>query len=179
MLMQIGFGVSAAESGVVTFAAAGGSVLMKATARPMLRLLGFRRTFIGVGLVSAVLLAACGAFRPDWPMPFIYAMLLACGFISSLQFTAYNTIAYADLAQRQMSGATSFYATFQQFSLTLGIAVGAASLSVLVALRGEALPDLGDFTATFLLMGAIAALAAPVAATLPRDAGAELSGQKA
>jgi EmrB/QacA subfamily drug resistance transporter len=179
MLMQIGFGVSAAESGVITFAAAAGSVLMKATARPMLRILGFRRTFIGVGLVSAVLLASCGLFRPAWPLPLIYAVLLTCGFISSLQFTAYNTIAYADLPARLMSGATSFYSTFQQFALTLGIAVAAASLSVLDKISGQELPDLHDFTVTFLLMGCIAALSVPVAARLPADAGAELSGQRA
>jgi EmrB/QacA subfamily drug resistance transporter len=179
LLMQIGFGVSAAASGAITFTAAAGSMLMKATARPMLRILGFRRTFTVVGLVSAVLLASFGLFRPAWPLPAIYAVLLACGFISSLNFTAYNTIAYADLSARQMSGATSFYSTFQQFSLTLGIAISAAFLSVLDKLGGHDLPDFHDFTLTFLLMGCIAALSVPVTARLPADAGAELSGQRA
>ena len=178
MLMQIGFGVSAERSGFITFAAAGGAVLMKATAAPFLRRLGFRRTFLWVGLLSGLLLAACGLIRPDWPAPVIYALLLVCGFVSSLQFTGYNTIAYADLTPAQMSGGASFYATFQQFALTLGIAVAAAALSALTALRHQPLPDFTDFTLVFALMGGFAALSAPLAARLPHDAGADVSGQR-
>ncbi len=177
MLMQIGFGVSAEKSGFITFAAAGGAVLMKATAGPCLRRLGFRRTFVWVGLISGLLLAACGLIRPGWPAPVIYTLLLLCGFISSLQFTGYNTIAYCDLKPAQMSSGASFYATFQQFALTLGIAVAAAGLSALTALRGQALPDFADFTLVFGLMGAIAGSSALIATSLPRNAGADVSGK--
>ena len=81
------------------------------------------------GLISMAIMAGYAAFRPSWPLPAIYAVLLAGGFFQSLQFTAYNTIAYADLPAGRMSAATSFYSTFQQVSLSLGITVAAAVLA--------------------------------------------------
>ncbi len=41
LMMQLGFGLSAAHSGVVTFVSALGAMLMKATAAPVLRMWGF------------------------------------------------------------------------------------------------------------------------------------------
>ena len=42
MMLQLGFGLSAAASGIITFACAVGSLLMRVVAQPMLRRLGFR-----------------------------------------------------------------------------------------------------------------------------------------
>ena len=92
---------------------------------------------IWVGLIATLLLACTAAFRPSWPVAAIYFVLLADGFFQSLQFMAYNTIAYADVPRPQMSAATSFYTTFQQMSLTLGIAVSAAVLAASVDLLGH------------------------------------------
>ena len=69
--------------------------------------------------------AACALFRPGWPVAAIFAVLAASGFFMSFQFTAYNTIAYDEIPPERMSAATSFYATFQQLMLSLGICVGA------------------------------------------------------
>ena len=40
-----------------------------------------------------------------WPVPALYAVLIAAGFLRSLQFTAYNTIAYADIMPKNMNWA--------------------------------------------------------------------------
>ena len=174
LLMQLGFGYTAAQSGVITFAAAFGGVLMKFAANPILRRFGFRRALVWNGIASAGFFALYGFFRPGWPMPVIYVCLVSGGFLASLQFTAYNTIAYADLPSRQASGATSFYSTFQQFSLTLGIALAAAMLSVMVAISGTENPSLLQFTVTFVTMGVVALLAVPVSARLEAAAGADM-----
>jgi hypothetical protein len=109
----------------------------------------------------------------------IYAVLIAGGFFQSLQFMAYNTIAYADIPRPQMSIATSFYTTFQQVFLTLGIAVSASALAGSMALNHHAGPMLGDFSVAFLLIAAISVLSPLFALQLDRSAGAELSGQAA
>ena len=129
--------------------------------------------------LSAVLLAACAAFRPAWPVAGLYAVLVAGGFLRSLQFTAYNTIAYADIPRPRMSAATSLYSTIQQLSLTLGITVGAAALQGSTMLSGRVQPGLPDYSAAFLAVAAVAVLAAPMALRLPRDAGDEVSGHHA
>jgi len=133
---------------------------------------------VWIGLVATLLMGATAFFRPSWPMTWIYAVLLAGGFLQSLQFMAYNTIAYADVPRRRMSAATSFYTTFQQLSLSLGIAISAAALAGSAALYGHAELMLPDFTVAFLVVAAVSMLA-PVASTgLRPEAGAELSGHR-
>jgi len=178
MMLQIGFGMSAAASGMVTFASAVGSLAMRVAARPMLRRIGFRNTLVYVGLFSTLLLGSSAAFRPSWPLAAIYAVLVVGGFFQSLQFMVYNTIAYADIGRARMSSATSFYTTFQQLCISLGIATAAAALAGSMFVAGHVVPALSDFTAAYLLVAAIALFAPLLSTRLDRDAGAELSGQR-
>lgn len=179
MMLQLGFGMSAAQSGLITFASSLGSLAMRLTAPTLLRRLGFRNVLIWVGLVAVALIAVIAMFRPSWPLTWIYCVLIAGGFFQSLQFMAYNTIAYADVPRPQMSAATSFYTTFQQMFLTLGIAVSASALAASLALHGRTEPLLGDFSLAFLVVAAISCLAPVISLQLDRSAGAELSGQVA
>ena len=48
-----------------------------------------------------------------------------------------------------MGSATSFYTTFQQLMLSMGICAGAAALQGAMVLRGHHLPKFVDFTAAF------------------------------
>ncbi|MDF3983169.1 MFS transporter [Luteibacter sp. PPL201] len=178
LMMQLGFGMSAAHSGVVTFVSALGAMLMKATAAPVLRLFGFRATLIWNGVFSMICIALCAAFRPDWPLWTIYTILLLGGFFQSLQFSAYNTVAYADVPGERFSAATSFYSTFQQLMLSLGICVAAAALHLSVVWHGRDHAQLPDFSVAFVVVTLISVIAAPVCALLPRNAGAEMSGHR-
>ena len=176
LMFQLGFGDSAARSGLITFASSAGAIVMKPAATTALRRFGFRNTLLVNGILSGVTLCLCAAFRPAWPVAMIYLALLVGGFFRSLQFTAYNTIAYADVPRARMSAATSLYATLQQVSLTLGISMGAAVLEVAMAATGRVTPVTSDFAVAFLAVGLISLLAAPVSVLMPRFAGAELSG---
>jgi EmrB/QacA subfamily drug resistance transporter len=176
LMLQIGFGISAEASGAITFASSAGSLLMRGCAKPMLARFGFRKVLGWNGIISMLLLGSYAAFRPDWPRPAIYALLLLGGFFQSLQFTAYNTVAYADLPPRRMSAATSFYSTFQQLSLSLGITVSAAVLAASEVLAGHDHPALSDFSVAFVAVAVIGLLAAPAGLRLKPNAGEELSG---
>jgi EmrB/QacA subfamily drug resistance transporter len=178
MMLQIGFGFSAAQSGTITFVSSVGALGMRICAPWFLKQLGFRNVLVWVGALATLLLAMSAAFRPSWPLTAIYAVLLANGFFQSLQFMAYNTIAYADVPRADMSAATSFYTTFQQMSLTLGIAVSAAALAASIAITGHDGPHLSDFSAAFLFVSGISMLAPLLATLLDKDAGAELSGHR-
>jgi EmrB/QacA subfamily drug resistance transporter len=178
MMLQVGFGMSAAQSGLITFVSSIGSLAMRICAPWFLRRLGFRNVLMWVGVLATLLLAVSAGFRPSWPVPVIYGVLLANGFFQSLQFMAYNTIAYADVPRPDMSAATSFYTTFQQMSLTLGIALSAAALAGSVAITGHGEPLPSDFSAAFLFVAAISLMAPLLARRLDAGAGAELSGHR-
>jgi hypothetical protein len=132
---------------------------------------------VWVGAIAVALVATTATIRPAWPLPLIYTLLIASGFFQSLQFMAYNTIAYAEVSRARMSVATSFYTTFQQMALTLGIAVSAAALAASLAIHGRPEPLLGDFSLAFVVVAAISGLAPLISLQLERTAGAELSGQ--
>ncbi len=176
MMLQLTFGKSAAQSGLITFASSLGALLMKPASTRALRWLGFRDTLVANAVLSAVLLGVIGLFRPDWPAAVIYTILIAGGFFRSLQFTAYNALAYADVPRPQMSAATSFYATVQQVSMTLGVSAGAASLTISMAAAGHSTPMLADFTIAFLVVATSTMLSTPVSLLMPRHAATEVSG---
>ncbi len=178
MMLQVGFGLSAARSGLITFATSIGSLAMRFVAPALLRQLGFRTVMVWIGAVSAALIGACGALRPGWPSLGIYALLIVNGFVQSLVFMAYNTIAYADVPLPRMSAATSFYATFQQMALSMGIAVSAGVLAGSLDLTGHARLEAGDFSVAFAAVAAIAMLAPLSSTRMDRAAGAEVSGKR-
>ena len=178
MMLQLGFGLSASASGLITLAGAVGSFAVRLAARPMLKRIGFRNTLVYVGATATLLVGLSAAFRPSWPMFAIYAVLICTGFFQALQFIVYNTIAYADIPRPRMSAATSFYTTFQQLCVSLGIATAAAALAGSMFVAGHGAPLLSDFSTAFIVVSGIAAFAPLLSTRLARDAGAELSGQQ-
>ncbi len=176
LLFQLGFGRSAAQSGMITFASSAGAIVMKPATMSALRHFGFRDTLLVNSIVSSLLLLACAAFRPDWSLWWIYAVLLVGGFFRSLQFTAYNSVAYADIPRERMSAATSLYATIQQISLTMGVTIGAAVLEASMVSMGHAQVGVNEFTVAFIVVGVVSIASAPVTLLMPRNAAEEMSG---
>lgn len=178
LMLQLGFGMSAAAAGTITIAGAIGSLTMKSLAPRLLRRFGFRDSLVVGGLAASAGYAACGFFRPEWPIWLIFGTLLFSGFCMSFQFTAYNTIAYDEIPPERMSTATSFYTTFQQLMLSIGVCVGASALHVGMVANGHESPRLTDFTVAFLAVTAISTSATIWNRRFDKDAGAELSGRK-
>ncbi len=176
MLLQLGFGRTAFEAGMITFVAALGAIGMKATAAPILRWLGFRAVLIGNAILSAPLIAAYALFVPTTPEWVMLAVLLVGGFFRSLQFTSMNAIGYADMPPGRMSRATSFASATQQLSISVGVGTGALLLHLAMALRGDGRLAAADFPLAFIIVGAIAALSGLAFLRLPAGAGAELAG---
>jgi EmrB/QacA subfamily drug resistance transporter len=176
LMIQIGFGRTAAQSGMITFATALGAIGMKPVTTHVLRRFGFRRTLVINGLACSALLTCCAAFRPSWPVVAICAVLLVNGFLRSLQFTAYSTVAYADVPAERMSAATTLYAVLQQVSLTVGIPIAAGVLQMARLAGGHTVPQTADFSLAFLVVAGISLLACPASLLMPRQAGHEMSG---
>jgi len=128
------------------------------------------------GFFASAGYAICGLFRPTWPPLLMFGMMVVSGFFMSIQFTGYNTIAYDEIAPVRMGSATSFYSTFQQLMLSVGICTGAAALEAAMVTRGHAHPALGDFTVAFWTVAAISLTATIWNRRFAHDAGIEISG---
>ncbi|HZS83921.1 MAG TPA: MFS transporter [Stellaceae bacterium] len=179
LMLQLGFGMTAFASGLLTFSSSLGALVMKFTAQPVIRRLGFRRALTGNAIISGLFLLGYAALRPSTPVPVIFALLLTGGFFRSLQFTGINTLAFADVPPSRMSRATSLSSTAQQLSLSTGVAVGAVLLHLTLAWRGTAALTAADFWPAFVVVALVSGAAAWPLSRLPADAGDEICGRAA
>ena len=179
LLLQIGFNLTPFQSGLITFTGALGSMFMKAAVARVLKRFGYRPVLVYNSLISAAFLAACASFLPGVPFAGMVAVLLAGGFFRSLQFTAVNTIAYAEIEAPLMSRATTLVSVGQQLALSTGVAVGALVVEITLRLKHGTTMGAADFPPAFLVVGALTAAACLVFLRLPPDAGAELAGRSA
>jgi EmrB/QacA subfamily drug resistance transporter len=179
LLMQVGFGLSPFRSGLVTFASAVGAMGMKTLAARVIRTFGFRNIMMINAVVSSVFLAASALFTVSTPLLLIMIILVVGGFFRSLQFTAINTVAYAEVEPAQMSRATTLVSVNQQLAISAGVAVGAFSVESTMMLRHVSELSAQDFAPAFIVVSIISAASAYFFWQMPDDAGHEISGRKA
>src|SRR5579871_6468353 len=179
LLMQVGFGLSPFQSGLVTFASAVGAMGMKTLASRIIRTFGFRNMMTVNAVVSSLFLAACALFTVATPLLLIMIILVVGGFFRSLQFTAINTVAYAEVEPPQMSRATTLVSVNQQLALSAGVAVGAFSVETTMWLRHVSELNATVFAPAFLVVSLISAASCYFFWQMPDDAGHEISGRKA
>jgi EmrB/QacA subfamily drug resistance transporter len=178
LMLQVGFGLDALHSGLITFAAAAGAMFVKTLAPKILRRTGFRTLMVWNALLASVFLAVNGLYTAETPHWIMLALLFIGGCSRSVQFTCVNAIAYADLESREMSAATSFASVCQQLSLSLGVTLGALALEGTAAWHGRSQIEAGDFGPAFFAVALISAASVLGFRQLSPDAGAEVSGRK-
>ena len=175
LLLQLGFDLTAFQSGLITLSNVVGAMGMKTIIPIILRRFGFRRALTANALISTALVATCATFTPGTSFLWIVAVLALGGFFRSLEFTSLNTIAYADVDHARMSRATSLVAVGQQLSISVGVAVGALAVDLTLWWHGRDTITAADFQPAWLIIAAIAALSCIVFARMPSDAGAALA----
>ncbi|RUX95153.1 MULTISPECIES: DHA2 family efflux MFS transporter permease subunit [unclassified Mesorhizobium] len=176
LLFQVGFGLSPVDAGMMILAYFLGNLGMKTVTTPMLRRFGFRSVLVVNGLIASAAIMACAAISPQTPQALVVALMLIAGLSRSMQFTALNTLAFADIDAAQRSSAATLSSMLQQVAMLFGVAVAAAVLNLSQIARGRPALDLVDFRIAFLAIGAIGLVAALRFLALPPGAGAEVSG---
>src|SRR5271154_1529767 len=98
LLFQVGFGLSAFASGLLVLPVFAGNLVMKPLTTPVLRRLSFRTILISNGLLNAAAIFACIFLTPATPVIVVALLLFVSGTMRSMQFTALNTLAFADVS---------------------------------------------------------------------------------
>jgi MFS family permease len=145
-----------------------------------MRQFGFRPVLIVNGVLAALSLAAMSLLTPSTPTPVIVVVLFASGLSRSLQFTALNTLSFADVPKAQMSGASALSSTLFQMTMGIGVAVGAIALRIGEWLHGHDAHSIGpeDFGVAFLIVAFVGLVGVFDLFGLARDAGARVSGHR-
>jgi EmrB/QacA subfamily drug resistance transporter len=181
LFFQLGFGWTAAQAGLAVIALFAGNVAIKPATTPLMRRFGIRTVLLGAIAGGALCLLGMALLQDSTPTGLLLALLVASGLARSIGFTAYNSVAFADVPGDRMTPANTLMSTVQELGAGLGVAVGALlvrlgrPVSEVVGLAsGAAAP----FRVAFVLLAAILLLLPGVEALLlPRTAGAAVTGR--
>ena len=177
LMLQLGFGLTAFQSGMITFMAAAGALFTKVVARHVFARFGFRRTLLAAAGLSAIGSAANAFFYPDTPHIVMIVILFMTGFVRSFFFTGINVLGFADIERHQTGQATALNATIQQITGALGVAFAGIVLEIHTLATGDDL-SLAGFHIAFLCVAALNLLAAIPIWRLPAGAGSAVSGHR-
>ena len=180
LLFQVGFGLPPVETGALVLVYFLGNLAMKSVTTPVMRLFGFRRVLVVNGLLLAATIGAFAVIPETLARPVLLALLFAAGATRSMQFTALNTLAFADIEAPGRSAATTLASIFQQVALVFGVALAVAAVRLSQVLHGAAgEAATADFRAAFAAMALVAAASALRFLALDPEAGDEVSGREA
>lgn len=169
LMLQIGLGWGATEAGLMLMAVFAGNLALKPMTTWIMNAFGFRPVLLVNGLINAASIAACALIVPATPFWLIAAILFVSGMTRSMQFTALNTIAFADVEHGDMNDANTLFSTFTQLGVGLGIAVAALAWRI-----GETIvpsPPLSGFHIGFVLIALISVIGLFDSLTLSKGAG--------
>jgi len=175
LMLQIAFGYSAASAGLMLMAVFAGNLVMKPFTTRMMRMAGFKPILVVNGVLNAALIAACGLFTTDTPLWLMCGTLFLGGMARSMQFTALNTIAFADVPDAQMRDANTLFSTAFQLAMGLGVALGAIAWRIGSALLPHA-HDARPFGIAFAIVGALSLLSIVDSLRLRPGAGDHVTG---
>jgi EmrB/QacA subfamily drug resistance transporter len=139
LFLQLGLGWSAAQAGTILIALFVGNVAVKPATTPLMRRWGIRTVMLTAVAASAICLLAMATLQRSTPLPLVIAVLFISGIFRSIGFTAYNSLAFADVPPTSMTHANTLMSTLQELGAGLGVAAGA----LLVRLGGPLAENLG------------------------------------
>ncbi len=176
LLLQVGFGWSPLQAGMVLMGLALGTLLAKAVSTTMIRLFSLRSVLIAASLTAAALNMVPALFSVLTPMWTVFLVMIATGVARSTQFTINNTMAFANLENSQLSSASTLASVVQQVGHALGISLGGLLLAAQVT-QQETLTA-SDFTMPFVMVGLVGATAAIAYSRLHSRAGENMRGRQ-
>jgi EmrB/QacA subfamily drug resistance transporter len=179
LLYQLGLGLSPIQSGLLIVPQAAAAMCTKIIMPRMLDRFGYRAVLISNTVILGLLLMAFATIRPGTPIWLIVIQAFGYGALTSTQYTAMNTLVYADVPSPDASNASSIASTFQQLSISFGVAAAGLTTVFFVPerLRGNSAAVTLGLHQAFLALGAFTILSVVVFARLKRGDGADETRQ--
>jgi EmrB/QacA subfamily drug resistance transporter len=177
LLYQTGLGYSPVQSGLLIMPQAAGAMCSKVFVRYELAFFGYRRMLMGNTILLGGMLMLFATIGPQTPVWLIGVQALVYGLCMSSQFTAINTLAYADVPKDGVSHASAFASTFQQLAMSFGVATaGLVTAGFVSATALESTQMLDSVHHAFVILGGVTMISSLVFAMLRREDGDAVSG---
>ncbi|MCW5722809.1 MAG: MFS transporter, partial [Devosia sp.] len=176
LMLQLSFGLTPFESGMVTFAGAVGALVAKFVANWIFAHWGFKYPLVISTAISAAGILVMGFYYPGTPIPLMLAILVFTGFWQSTFWTGSNAFTFADVEDKDAGQANVISQVWGQLMFAMGVALGGGMLELAHRVRGGEDLALIDFHIAFYVVAAIGALATLLFLRLPKNAGHQLLG---
>ncbi|WP_421999212.1 DHA2 family efflux MFS transporter permease subunit [Reyranella sp.] len=177
LLYQIGFGLTPVQSGLLILPQAIASIGLKRFVPAILEWLGFRAVLVGNTVLLGLMMASFATVGVATPIWLIVLQALALGFFMSLQYSAMNSLVFADVATTRTSAASTIAAAGQQLSASFGVAVAALTAAFFVPpqLHSHPAAIVDGVHHGFLALAALTILSAATFMELRADDGQDVS----
>ncbi len=175
LFFQLSLHKTPLDSGLLLLPYAIGMLLVKLIFSQILDKMGFKTLLIANTIVLGIALCALSCLEPHLSNPVIILITLLLGILTSLQFSAMNSLSYLDLSAKIASSGASIASTLQQLSMSCGISVSAIILHVLLTHNHYSAFDIpaSIFHTAFLILGSFVILTSSIFLFLHKEDGEE------
>lgn len=177
LMLQLSFGMTPFDAGMIMIYGAVGSMIMKFLAPPIYARFGFKYPLVVAGIFCAAALGMLSFANISTPMWHIGVIMFITGFSRSCFFTGVNALCFGDVPDRLAGQASAMFAVSIQLGLAVGVAVGGGVLELFSAFHAEG-PTVSDFQHAFLLVAIVSLCGVIPIALFKNDVGADMSGRK-
>ncbi|HWB59194.1 MAG TPA: MFS transporter [Chthoniobacteraceae bacterium] len=180
LLYQVGLGFTPIQSGMMMMPQAIAAMSLKITMRIILNRVGYRFVLVSNTIILGLMLMLFSTIGRNTPVWLVVIEVFCYGFFASLQYTSMNTLAYADVADREASSASTIVSTVQQMSISFGIATASLVTAFFIPDRfhSDAPQMIHGIHHAFLVLGAMTILSTLIFRRLKRDDGNAVSQHK-
>lgn len=180
LLFQVGLGMPAWQSGLLMMPTAAAAMGMKFMSAPILSRVGYKTVLVANTVMIGATIGLYALVTAETSRLFIVTIGLALGFFNSLQFTSMNSMAYADIEARDSSMAATIASSFQQISMSFGLAVGSlvAAWFLAGAPQTDRLAVVAALHQAYLTLGGLTILSSVSFWTLRAGDGASVTGRE-
>jgi fucose permease len=178
LMFQLGFGMDAAQAGLMLLPYFLGNLLAKTTTTPLIRRFGFWRILVTTACLNAVLIGAVALMPIPRTQVLVWAfsaLLFIAGVPRSIGMTGMATLTFADIPPNRLSDANTLNQVFWQITQALGVALATLFLRTAMLSRGGTAIEAIDFRFALAGVAALCVLSALSYGRMRRNIGAELT----
>ncbi|WP_066554651.1 MFS transporter [Croceicoccus bisphenolivorans] len=179
IMLQVGFGMSAVQSGVALLGHAAGDLLMKPLMTRTFRRFSYRKVLLFTTAVMSIGIGGCGFITAATPFALIIAIAFVSGCARSFVMTGLTSLAYDEIAPAQVPSAVTLTQIVVQVAAGLAIALSIILFDVSAMLTGASRDAIGavECSYVFWVVGLLGLLSLPALARLSKTAGDQMSGR--
>jgi EmrB/QacA subfamily drug resistance transporter len=174
VILQVAFGLSPMQAGLLTFTSALGALSSRLITRRMLARLGFGGTLSINSALAVLWIAGFSFLAATTPLWVLALYLLGFGVLRAIQYNCIQTLIYSELDGPALSQGTSLAGVAQQLATAMGVTIAASLLATFAGPLGHV--EIADFRKVIVIVAAFPLLAMIGFLRLKPTDGAEVSG---